>query len=41
MIEEISISLGIPTIYFPLAVVIGFTGLKDIIEDRKRYNQDF
>jgi hypothetical protein len=36
MIEEISISLGIPTIYFPLGVILGFTGLKDLIEDRKR-----
>jgi len=40
MIQEITISEGIPTIYIPLVVIIIVTMLKDAFEDSKRHASD-
>lgn len=39
-IPYISISEGIPAIFFPLLVVVGVTAAKDFFEDRKRQKSD-
>jgi hypothetical protein len=40
MIPEITISDEVPTILFPLIMIIIVTGAKDLIEDYKRKKSD-
>lgn len=41
MIQSISISEGVPTIFLPLLVIVIVTGAKDFYEDFKRRTSDF
>ena len=40
MIPSISVSGGFPVIFIPLSIVVGVSGIKDLLEDIKRKKSD-
>ncbi len=40
MIDEISVSEGVPVIYFPFSFILVLSAIKDLYEDSKRHKSD-